>query len=302
MILVDKQIDTLGERMAMEIYNFAEMIKWHIFQPQRSGINSLGGTAVCDTWTFAHAGNIGDRDHIQEVSRTIQHIRQNAKLKQGTEPIVQQPRSFTEDTYTGYGTYFFPPITVAKGHKPTIEELIHNTPSPWTYSNKAFDMKIGPHQVIVNGDGFVFIETESKEQALQIFNLIMACGSFYNLSLYAVREHELAKAGYDEKNLALTGMQWNTGTRRSYLFENRYNPKNMSATRIMVRPRDHQRDFVKHRKVTRTGRVSRGHEATKRGTDPLCKLGVRAILYYELEYDRKILLGFLARLAISKKN
>ena len=34
-ILVDKQIDTLGERMAMEIYNFAEMIKWHIFQPQR---------------------------------------------------------------------------------------------------------------------------------------------------------------------------------------------------------------------------------------------------------------------------
>ena len=235
-ILVDKQIDTLGERMAMKIYNFVEMIKWHIFQPQRSSTNSLGGTAVCDTWTFAHAGNIGDRDHIQEVSKTIQHIRQNAKLKQGTEPIVQQPRSFTEDTYTGYGTYFFPPITIAKGHKPTIEELIHNTPSPWTYGNKAFDMKIGPHQVIVNGDGFVFIETESKEQALQIFNLIMAWGSFYNLRLYAVREHELAKANYDEENLALTEMQWNTGTRRSYLFENRYSPKNMSTTRIMVRP------------------------------------------------------------------
>ena len=235
-ILVHKQIDTLGERMAMEIYRLVEMIKWHIFQPQRSGSNTLLGTAVCDTWTFMYAGNIGDRDHVQKVSKTIQHIRQNAKLRRETKPVAQQPRPFTEDTYAGYGTYFFPPITMGKEHKPTIEELMHNAPSPWTYNNKAFDTKIGKRQVIVNNDGFVFVETESKEQALQILNLIMAWGPFYNLGLYAVREHELAEADYDEENLTLTGMKWNSGTRRAYLFENRYNPKNTDATRIAVEP------------------------------------------------------------------
>ena len=37
------------------------------------------------------------------------------------------------------------------------------------------------------------------------------------LSLHAVREHELVMVDYDKTNLTLTGMQWDSETRRSPL-------------------------------------------------------------------------------------
>ena len=227
--------DTMGRAMATEIYQFVETVKLHLFQQQRNG-HTLGAGLVGDVWAGRYAGNIGDIDYIQEADRAIQEIKRDAKTMQEQKPPIQQLRLFTDDEYAGFGVHFFPPITMRKESKPTIEQLIYNVLSTWPYNAKAFDMIIGDHQVIVNDDGLVFVETKHKEQALKLLNLIMACGTFYGHNFYAVREHELAMVDYDEQNLTLANMAWNPETRRAPLLSNRFNPRNTGLVRTTVEP------------------------------------------------------------------
>ena len=228
--------DTMGKAMAMEIYRFVEIIKSYLFQHQRLDGHTLGAGVIGDVWADRYAGNIGDVDHVQEATSSIQDIKRDAKTKQEQKPPAQQPRPFTEDVYAGFGVHFFPPITMRKEGRPTIEQLVHNVLSTWTYNTKAFDMKIGGQQVIVNDDGLVFVETKHKEQALKLLNLIMACGTFYGHNFYAVREHELAMVDYDKQNLTLTNMAWNPETRRAPLLSNRFNPRSAGLARTAVEP------------------------------------------------------------------
>ena len=239
-----KQVDTLGERMAMEIYRVSEMVKSSVFELQRTYPIALFGIAVENTWACTYMGNIGDLDYIQEVNKIIQGIKQDAKIKHGKKPILQQPAQPTGDKYAGFGIHFFPPIIVGSERKRTIEELIYNAPKPWMRNSKVFDMKIVDSQIIVNGDGFIFVETKSKDHALKILNLIMACGAFYGLSLHAVREHELVMVDYDKTNLTLTGMQWNSETRRSPLLEDHFNPTSITLARTSVNPETIQEALV----------------------------------------------------------
>ena len=64
-------------------------------------------------------------------------------------------------------------------------KLVYNTSNNQT-NHKIFDMKLNNNQIIVNKNGFIFVENKSKEDALKILNLIMAHGVFYGFSLYAV--------------------------------------------------------------------------------------------------------------------
>ena len=226
--------DTLGKMMATAIYRFVEMIKQSIFQIPQHDNKMLMGISVGDTWTSMYAGNIGDTDHVQKGKMVIQEIKQNIKLKQKNQPLFQRPKR--SNTYTGFGIHFFPPILLGEEPKPSIMTLVYNTsPYVWTYNNKAFDMKIKQHQIIVNNDGFIFVEIENKEQALKLLNLIMACGAFYNFRLHAVREHELVLADYDKQNLTLSSMQWESETRRAFLLD-RFNSKNTHLVRTTTKP------------------------------------------------------------------
>lgn len=226
---------TLGEMMATEIYRFVEIIKQHIFQIPQHNNQMLMGISVGDTWTSSCKGNIGDTDHVQKSKMMIQEIKQNVKPNQKNQPVFQPSKQ--PNTYTGFGIHFFPPILLGKEHKPSLDELVYNTsPSAWTHNNKAFDMKIKQHQIIVNNDGFIFVDIKNKEQALKLLNLIMACGAFYNFRLHAVRENELVLADYDKQSLTLASMQWESETRRAFLLENNFKPKNADLVRTMTKP------------------------------------------------------------------
>lgn len=83
--------------------------------------------------------------------------------------------------------------------------------------------------MIVNKDGYIFIETTQKTEALRILNLIMAIGIFHELPLFAVREHELSNTSYDKQNLHINSMQWSYESRRSFLFEEQFG-KNVIRT------------------------------------------------------------------------
>lgn len=228
--------DTMGKAMATEIHTFVEIIKSHLFQHQRINGHTLGAGVVGDVWADRYAGNISDADHVQEATSSIQDIRRDAKTMQEQKPPTQQPRPFTDDVYAGFGVHFFPPITMRKEGKPTTEQLIHNVLSTWPHNAKAFDMIIDGHQVIVNDDGLVFVETKHKEHALKLLNLIMACGTLHGHNFYAIREHELALVDYDERTLTLTSMSWNPGTRRAPLLHSRFNPRSADLARTAVEP------------------------------------------------------------------
>ena len=231
-----EQVHTVGEAMADEVYKFIEMAKSHLFQSRQDARHVLYGVLVGDAWAHMHAGNIGDLDYVQEVDSTIQEIKRASKAKQEQKPCSQQPRSFTDEVYLGFGAHFFPPIMLGKKRKPTIEQRIHNPPTTWMYNDMAFDMMVGDHKVIVNDDGLVFVETKDKDWALKILNLVMACSVFYHLNSHAVHERELVMSDYDEQNLTLTSMQWDTETRRTPLLEDRFNPRSTNLQRIQVRP------------------------------------------------------------------
>ncbi len=172
-----EQFNTLGEKMASEISKFIEMIKSDAFMPQRRDHHALIGMALEDTWTGIHAGNIGEIDHIQEINKTIQKIKQEAKGKQDRTSILQQPSSLANYRYAGFGVHLFPPIVIGAEQKRSIGELVHNTFNR-LINSKVFDRMIGNNQIIVNKDGFIFVESRSKEDALKILNLIMSFGHF----------------------------------------------------------------------------------------------------------------------------
>ena len=217
-----EQLDTLGERMALAIYKFVEMSKDYSFTSERRGHQALFGAAIEGTWTSFHVGNVGELDHVQEINRLIQTIKQEAITRQKRGPISKEPAVLQNDKFTGFGVHMFPPIIIGSEPKRSIEELVRNSSNRWL-RNKAFDIKINGKQIIVNEDGFIFVENNSKENALKILNLIMAYGAFYGFSLYAVREHELAQADYDAKNLTRVSVQWNFETRRAGLIDDSFN-------------------------------------------------------------------------------
>lgn len=230
-----EELDTLGKRMALEIYKFVEMRKYYVFESDGENNHALMGMKVENTWTCMRAGNIGELDHIQEVGKTVQEIKRDAKHMEEKKPISQPSEPPANDDYAGFGVHLFPPVVIGTKHKRSIEELIRNS-YDLVMPDKVLHMTIDDNPIIVYNDGFIFVDRKNKEHAMKVLNLIMACGALYGLPLYAVREHELVAANYDRRNLTLTSMQWSSETRRAYLLENRFNQKHTSRMQATLEP------------------------------------------------------------------
>ena len=214
-----EQFDTLGEKIATEIYEFIVESKNNIFKPQKNNADSQMG--VDDTVVSIHVGNIGELNHIRESEKIIQMIKHDSKYKQERTTSLH-PASLGLKEFDGFGAHLFPPVIIGAEYKRSIEELVHNTFNHWRNNNKVFDTKINNKQIIVNNDGLIFIENKDKKDALKILNLIMAFGVFYKFPLQAVREQELVMANYDKHNLITEDMEWYTKTRRTPLIENHF--------------------------------------------------------------------------------
>ena len=255
------QFETLGEKMALEIYRFVETSKLCPFMLESRDHRELQGMAIENTWIRFHVGNVGELDYIQEINQIIQSIKQNAKFKQNQKLAPTAPVPFSDAKFTGFGVHMFPPIIIGSESKRSIEELVYNL-SNQKFSEKVFDMKINNKQIIVNKDGFIFIEDKNQENALKILNLIMACGAFYGFSLHAVREHELVQADYDTKDLSLGSMQWNAETRRADLMDNSFNFQQNRLTRktpikleLMQELLSNTRELLKQEKLSEDMRL-----------------------------------------------
>ena len=217
-----EQFNTLGERMASEIYKLVEMCKNQLFVPEIRDRRVLSMMPIEDTRISIRAINIAELDHIQEANQVIQEIKLNVKIKQEQELTSTEPTPCSDTKFMGFGAHMFPPILIGPEPKRSVEELIYNSSNHWL-RNKILDLKIDNRQIIVNRDGFVFVESSNQKDALKVLNLVMSHGAFYGFPLHAVREHELVQADYNTQDLTISTMQWNTGTRRANLVDSCFN-------------------------------------------------------------------------------
>lgn len=226
---------TYSESLARNLNRFIEYAKSTLFAPTRFSGDS-GGTALNDkVWVKTYVGNIAETDYEKEINRLINSIKSEAKQKleqksqtleqvqQKKRDVIQQKReppkqNINEEKWDGFGVHLFPPVVIGKKSIPSVSQLLHGK-TGFAWRERAFDVKIEDHVLIVNKDGFIFVESSHKAEAIRFFNVIMALGILDGLSLFAVREQDLSLVNYDKENLTITGQQWHSQTIRAQLHD-----------------------------------------------------------------------------------
>lgn len=126
-----------------------------------------------------------------------------------------------EERHNGYGTYFFPPITIGKIPKPSVNDKLYGVKNVGfrMFDKKAFDVKFGKTSVIITKDGYIGVCETSKDTVIEILNTIMAIMELENIEAHAVREHELSEIEYDPTALKITSYSYRYNTVRNELFQ-----------------------------------------------------------------------------------
>jgi len=210
--------ETYGEDLAKALHSFIEIVKNEQFHPLMPDGYAMGHSRGIIVWFQYFRGNIANINLKTDVVHLINEIKDEAKRRTQSDK-TPTPSVSTQSEYDGYGVHMFPPVIVGKRKKPTPGQLLQGNTLDFSFSEKIFDIKFDNKIMIVNKDGYVFVETDQKLEGLRILNLIMALGLFHDLSLYTVKEHELSQASFNKETKTIGGMTWNRGSIRSYLFD-----------------------------------------------------------------------------------
>ena len=226
--------DTLGDILAKRFYQMIDTAKHSLFYSSGS-IDSFGIDQISrNIWTDIRTGNILKTDYNEKVEDAIKKIKETARIQdewnattprlvmeslKRQKPFNSLPMQAQQTGGHGFGIHIFPPVRIGKTKKPTIHQFLNGAKNDTTIFDKSFDLMIKGRVVIVNRDGYVFIETNKKEQAMKILNLIMALGTLITTPMFAVREQDLSIASFD-KNRTIVSKQWRPGTLRSQLHDN----------------------------------------------------------------------------------
>lgn len=214
--------ETHAEQLAQRLYGFIQNFKNQLFQPPVTEGHSMG-IAMDNTWLQEFRGNISHLDYKKEVELAITGIKQQAKSRMETQitpPVTSTTTSV--EKYDGFGVHFFPPLSLGKKSKRTINQYLNGNNFDFSFTDKILDTQFDNRVVILNKDGYLFIQAKQKLEALKILNLIMALGYFHDLPLFAVKEHELSKASFNKETKTIGTMTWSMGSIRSYLFNERF--------------------------------------------------------------------------------
>jgi len=221
---IDQQ--TYAQTIANSLHHFIDEVKRMQFSATTNVGYSRGHAIENETWVQSFRGNISNTDKQKDVEQIIAEIK-NAAKQRAEAPVISPPSSPDpqEEKYDGYGIHLFPPIIIGKRIEHTPEQLLYGNTLDFSFDDKAFDTTFGQKIIIVNKDGYFFIESKQKTEALKILNLIMALGIFHDLPLYSVKEHELSQASFNRQTKDIGGMTWGMGSIRSYLFEEKWGRK-----------------------------------------------------------------------------
>jgi len=198
----DGEDSTYSDSLARKLHEFIEEIKRRDFSDSGMQVIGLGLSENIGHlgWVQHPFGDISKLDYSLEAKKVIKEIKNNHELKKEllTKFLTGQIRIIGQNC-DGYGTHFYPPVYIGKKPKQSQEQLLHGYKIPTSFDEKALEAKFDDELVIVNKDGFIFVETSEKKTALQKLNLIMALGFFHSIPFFIVREHELVRVEIDKK-------------------------------------------------------------------------------------------------------
>ncbi len=180
--------------------NFLEGVRNSVFLEINEG-NQGGRMLAKDIWFWDVYGSVNHIDYNKIVNEAINEAKSIAKKVKEKAQEKQQIIP-TTSKIKGYGTFFYPPVWIGDIPERTFIQKVNRMQFP--FPSKLFDLTFNGMKVIVNSDGFIGIENESKEQATEILNTIFGMSVLYDETCFAVREHELADINIDPNSLAIT--------------------------------------------------------------------------------------------------
>jgi len=259
--LGSNHVYTYAERLASNIFQFIEYSKFLLFNPFKISGNAQGSGLNDKVWIQTYGGNIGESNYVDQVEQLINSFKSTAKQKlleqkgksieevEKEKQLAQKRRQemtqqdTVEEKWDGYGVHFFPPVVIGKKSTPSVSQLLRGN-NPLVTKGKAFDIKMDDHTIIVNKDGFIFVESKQKEEAIQILNVIMALGVLENFKLFAVREQDLTYGKYNKDDLTITEQQWHSQTIRAPLHDYNRSSDHFLGYQVLEISEEHLRDII----------------------------------------------------------
>lgn len=190
---------------------FLNQIRSSVFGNIKRGYQG-GMILVPKSWTWIVAGNIGELDY----SKVVEEIIKNTKLE--ARDVREKPQSEsanlqTDNKVKGYGTFFYPPIWVGKIPEKSFKQKVLGV--NFTFPSKAFDLTINSKRIVVNSDGFLGVETDTKQDALRILNTIFGIAFLSGYDCLAARDSEIAEISIDPNLLTISSTAFQISSLRT---------------------------------------------------------------------------------------
>lgn len=232
---------TYAEYLAPHIHRIVRVAQGMLFEPRESisageYLRPAGSFFPEHGWTETYRDNdIMDTDYRAKAKFVIDDIVSNALLFQNktSDSNVSNKSNNTQGgqeevtKLKGFGTYFFPPITMKAPRTPTIGQLLrgidpNNNRYKFLFDDKFVTVPFDNTWVTFNEDGYISVITEKKESAVNILNTIMGIALLNGLDAAAVREQELVENGFDAETKKITGYSYSMDTIRTMQFDSRF--------------------------------------------------------------------------------
>lgn len=232
--------DIYAEELAVQLHQFVEGFKNSLV-----GFGAIGGGgAIWNMWQENYAGNKADSDYKTEVEHIIKGIKAEAKRRSEEKRTPSQQQKTANKEPDGYGVHLYPPVIIGERSKLSIEQLLFGNTYDLSHSEKVLDSRIGNHIVIVNKNGYFFVESKNPTNSLRILNLVMAVGVLHDLPLFAVRENDLSSGWYDVTRQFITRRSWNPQSMRSFLFMESFQPESALINKKLKVPVEKMKEII----------------------------------------------------------
>lgn len=188
--------------------NFINYLRMETTHNIKMGILSeqiMGGRS----WSAVLKGNISE---LKTPSDLVSKSMEIAKSISSKPMHVSDPKvgaKHTEPTKKDYfkiiGAYFNPPIRIGDQLELSFKDkLTSSIGSQLFYPTIESEFKLGDKIVIFDTFGFIGIQTESKEEAINVLNTIFGVSLFFGVKSLSVRESELVLTKFDSVSKSLS--------------------------------------------------------------------------------------------------
>jgi hypothetical protein len=101
------------------------------------------------------------------------------------------------------------------------------------FRKKAFESELSNKKLIFNTDGFVGIDSQSKEEAMRVFNAFFSVAHIFGVQCFSVNEDDIADITIDKNKMEIGGMSMQGHSERMQLIGINQDSKSNMRFRII---------------------------------------------------------------------